>query len=156
MKIRFVLNGESVSVESSMTRRLLDVIRSDFDLTGTKEGCSEGECGACLVYLDKELVNACLIPMGNVVGREVLTIEGLSNSEEYKRIEKAFIDEGGVQCGYCTPGFVMSTNELIKTNKDLNEDEIKDGLSGNLCRCTGYQSIVEAVKKLSGEGSNNG
>lgn len=156
MKIKFVLNGEKVSVESSMTRRLLDVIRSDFDLIGTKEGCSEGECGACLVYLDGELVNACLVPMGNVVEKEVVTIEGLSSSVEYKRIEKAFMDEGGVQCGYCTPGFVMSTSSLIKEDKELSEEEILEALSGNLCRCTGYQSIVKAVKSLSGEGKDNG
>lgn len=148
MKIKFKLNHENVVAETSLSKRLLDVIREDFDLTGTKEGCAEGECGACLLYIDNILVNSCLVPMANVVGKHVLTIEAFSLTKDYKKIEKAFIDSGAVQCGYCTPGMVMAVHELLKTYSNPTMDQVKEGLSGNLCRCTGYQSIFEAVQKL--------
>lgn len=151
MTITFTLNGKEVTVESSLSRRLLDVIRIDLGLTGTKEGCGEGECGACQVYLDGELVNSCLVPMANVMGRDVMTIEGYSETTEYKRIEKVFIEEGAVQCGFCTPGMVMATGALLKDNPHPDKLEVREGLAGNICRCTGYQTIFKAVEKLAKE-----
>lgn len=148
MKINFILNDENVSCETTYSRRLLDVIREDFDLTGTKEGCAEGECGACLVFLDDVLVNACLVPMANVVNKEVLTIEAFSKTKAYQSIEAAFVKAGAVQCGFCTPGMVMAIHELLRKNSSPTALEVKEGLSGNLCRCTGYQSIFEAVEIL--------
>lgn len=146
MRISFKLNHQSVDVESTLSRRLLDVIREDFNLTGTKEGCAEGECGACLVFVDDLLVNSCLVPMANVIDKHVITIEAFATTPEYKKIEKALLDTGGVQCGFCTPGMVMAIHELLKHNSHPDDEAIKEGLSGNLCRCTGYQTIFEAVK----------
>lgn len=151
MKITFTLNGEPVTVETTLSMRLLDVIRNDLGLTGTKEGCGEGECGACQVYLDGKLVNSCLVPMNNVIGKEVLTIEGFAKTEAYKKIEKGYIEEGGVQCGFCTPGMVMATHALLRDNPHPNDAEIKEGLAGNICRCTGYQTIFKAIHKLAKE-----
>ena len=148
MKINFKLNHENVIADTTLSKRLLDVIREDFNLTGTKEGCAEGECGACLVYVDDVLMNSCLVPMANVVDKHVLTIEAISKTDSYKKIEHAFIKAGAVQCGYCTPGMVLAVNELLKNNSNPNLDEVKEGLSGNLCRCTGYQSIFDAVQML--------
>lgn len=149
--IIFTLNGEKVTVKTTLSRRLLDVIRIDLGLTGTKEGCGEGECGACQVYLDGKIVNSCLVPMSNVIGREVQTIEGFAKTKAYEKIEKAYIEEGAVQCGFCTPGMVMATNALLKDNAHPNSKEIKEGLAGNICRCTGYQTIFKAVKKIADE-----
>jgi len=146
--IEFVLNGQTVSVKTSLSRRLLDVLREDFRFTGTKEGCGEGECGACVVFLNDQLVNSCLLPMNAVIGQNVLTIEGFSQTRRYKEIENAFVDAGAVQCGFCTPGMVMATEYLLKNYKHPTEDQIKEGLSGNICRCTGYQAILTAVKRL--------
>lgn len=148
MKINFTLNHESVSCDTTYSKRLLDVIREDFDLTGTKEGCAEGECGACLVFLDDVLVNSCLVPMANVVDKEVITIEAFAKTKPYKSIEAAFVKAGAVQCGFCTPGMVMAIHELLRKNPKPSVEEVKEGLSGNLCRCTGYQSIFEAVEML--------
>jgi carbon-monoxide dehydrogenase small subunit len=148
MKIKFTLNNKAVEVDSTLSRRLIDVIREDFKLTGTKEGCAEGECGACLLFVDDELMNSCLVPMANVVDKDVLTIEGFSQTEGYKNIEKAFMTSGGVQCGFCTPGMVMAVYDLLRKRPNPDLDDIKEGLSGNLCRCTGYQMIFEAVELL--------
>ena len=148
MKINFKLNHKEVTCDTSYSRRLLDCIREDFDLTGTKEGCAEGECGACMVFIDDLLVNSCMVPMANVVDREVITIEAFSETEAYKSIAKAFVDAGAVQCGYCTPGMVMAVYELVRKNVNPTPEEVKEALSGNLCRCTGYQSIFEAVELL--------
>ena len=131
MKITFTLNGEQVTVETTLSMRLLDVIRNDLGLTGTKEGCGEGECGACQVYLDGKLVNSCLVPMNNVIGKEVLTIEGFAKTEAYKKIEEGYIEEGGVQCGFCTPGMIIATESLLNKNPHPSDFEIKIGLSGN-------------------------
>lgn len=146
MLIKFDLNNESVEIETSLSKRLLDVIREDFDLTGTKEGCAEGECGACLLYLDDQLVNSCIVPMANVIGKHVYTIEAFSKTAAYQRIEEALLSSGGVQCGFCIPGMVMAIHELLKSNQKPDDEAIKEGLSGNLCRCTGYQTIFDAVK----------
>ena len=151
MKITFILNKELVTVDTTLSMRLLDVIRNDFGLTGTKEGCGEGECGACQVYLDGELVNSCLVPMSNVIGKEVMTIEGFAKTQKYKKIEKAYVEEGAVQCGFCTPGMVMATNSLLESIPHPNEAQIKEGLAGNICRCTGYQTIIKAVKNIAKE-----
>jgi carbon-monoxide dehydrogenase small subunit len=147
-RVNFILNGQKVSVESSLSRRLLDVLREDFQLTGTKEGCGEGECGACVVFLNNQLVNSCLLPMNSVMDQEVLTIEGLAQTERFKIIEDAFVAAGAVQCGFCTPGMVMATEYLVRRYKHPTDEEIKEGLSGNICRCTGYQTILEAVKRV--------
>lgn len=148
MKIDFILNNEPVTIDTTLSRRLLDCIREDFHLTGTKEGCAEGECGACIVFMDDKIVNSCIVPMANVIGKEVVTIESFSLTDEYKTIEKAFIEAGAVQCGFCTPGMVMAIHYLLKNNPDPTVEEVREGLSGNLCRCTGYQSIFEAVQSL--------
>lgn len=145
---RFILNGNPTEVPDDLTRRLLDIIRVDQGLTGTKESCQEGECGACLVLVDDEIYNSCLVPVGNVIDRYVITIEDFSKSDIYKKIEDAFLDAGAVQCGFCTPGMVMATYALIKTGKKYTLEEIKLALSGNLCRCTGYQMIFKAVQIL--------
>ena len=148
MKIEFNLNHKLVEVDTTLSRRLLDVVREDFDLTGTKEGCAEGECGACLVFMDEEIVNSCMIPMANVIGKKTVTIEEFSKTSEYKSIEGAFLEAGAVQCGFCTPGMVMAIHYLLKNNPSPTSEEVKEGLSGNLCRCTGYQAIFEAVEIL--------
>lgn len=156
MKINFRLNHQDVEVESSLSRRLLDVIREDFDLIGTKEGCAEGECGACLIYMDDVLVNSCMIPMANAVGKTIVTIEAIAKTDSYQKIEAAFTNAGAVQCGYCTPGMVMAVNELMKVHPDPTLDDVKEGLSGNLCRCTGYQMIFDAVEHLKKGGYKHG
>lgn len=144
----YTLNGDIKSIPRDLSRRLLDVIRIDEDLTGTKEGCQEGECGACLVFIDDQLINACLVPMANVIDKSVVTVEAFAQTEDYQRIEKAFVESGAVQCGYCTPGMVMAVAALLKSGRSLDENTVREGLSGNLCRCTGYQTIFEAVKNL--------
>lgn len=153
---QYTLNGEKKFIDYALSRRLLDVIRINEGLTGTKEGCQEGECGACLVFIDGEIFNSCLVPMSNVIGKSVVTIEAYSKTEEYRRIEKAFQDTGAVQCGYCTPGMVMATAALLKSGIPLDEESVRIGLSGNLCRCTGYQTIFEAVCSLKESGCENG
>jgi len=145
MKISFVLNGRRVEVDVSPGRRLLDLLREDFGFTGTKEGCGEGECGACTVLVNGRPRLSCLTAAIQVEGKEVLTIEGLRENGELHPIQRAFVEAAGVQCGFCTPGFIMAAYALLKENPDPTPEEVKDWLSGNLCRCTGYQQIVEAV-----------
>ncbi|RLD18201.1 MAG: (2Fe-2S)-binding protein [Caldiserica bacterium] len=148
MKVRFKLNGKWVDVEVSPLKTLLEVLRENFNLTGTKEGCGKGECGACTVILDGKAVNSCLIPISQVDGKEVITIEGITKNNELHPIQKAFIEEGAVQCGFCTPGFVMSVKALLDKKKKPSDEEIKEAIEGNLCRCTGYVKILKAIKKL--------
>ncbi|MBQ3404996.1 MAG: (2Fe-2S)-binding protein [Oscillospiraceae bacterium] len=150
--IEFVLNGEKVSWEGPDTERLLDVLREDFRLTGVKCGCKEGECGACSVIFDGELANSCLIPMAKADGAEIMTIEGLRELDCFRVLDRAFAEPAAVQCGFCTPGMVLAAYSLLKKNPHPDENEIRDGLSGNLCRCTGYRAIVEAVKLAAKEG----
>lgn len=152
MKISFVINHKKVSVDVTPSMRLLDVIRNELKLTGTKEGCGEGECGACTVLVNEEPVNSCLTPVANVEGKEVLTIEGFKETKEYRVIADAFADMGGSQCGFCTPGMILVTYALLKNNPHPSDDEIRFALSGNLCRCTGYQAIINAVKIASEKG----
>ncbi|MEZ0392520.1 MAG: (2Fe-2S)-binding protein [Pseudobdellovibrionaceae bacterium] len=146
-KISFEVNGKPVTVEAHSMERLLDVLRESLHLTGTKEGCGEGECGACSVFLDGELVNSCLIPVSQVLNRKILTIEGLSKEGGLHPVQKSFLQHGGAQCGICTPGMVMAAVSLLEKNKNPSRDEIKEALAGNLCRCTGYMKIFDSVEK---------
>ena len=146
MKLKFTLNGRTVEISVPADKTLLRILREDVRIMGTKEGCEEGQCGACTVLLDGRAVNACLVPAVQLEGREVLTIEGLSDGIRLHKIQQAFVDSGAVQCGYCTPGMVMSAFALLSENPKPSEDEIRGAISGNLCRCTGYQKIIDAVK----------
>lgn len=152
MKINFVINDHKVSIDVDPSMRLVDVIRNELHLTGTKEGCGEGECGACTVLVEGQPYNSCLTPVINVANKNVLTIEGFKLTPEYRVIADAFADMGGSQCGFCTPGMILVTYALLKRNPHPSEEEIRFALSGNLCRCTGYQAIINAVKKASEKG----
>jgi len=146
MKIRLTVNRKRFEGDVDVETRLLDLVRERLHLTGTKEGCGEGECGACTVLVDGRPVNSCLVLAAQADGTDVLTIEGLADGECLHPIQQAFIDAGGVQCGFCTPGFVMSAYALLRDTPDPTDDEIRSALEGNLCRCTGYAGIVEAVR----------
>ncbi|GAA0182468.1 (2Fe-2S)-binding protein [Clostridium sediminicola] len=146
-KYSFKVNGKNITVESSDTTTLLEILREDLGLIGTKEGCGKGECGACTVLLNGKAVNSCIILVPQVEGQEVITIEGLNDDLESKHIQEAFIDEGAVQCGFCTPGMVVSSKALLMKNDNPSKEEIREGLSGNLCRCTGYTKIIDAVEE---------
>ena len=138
--MRFTLNGRDSSFEGSGSRRLLDVLREDLRQTGTKEGCGEGECGACSVLIDGEVVNSCLVAVGQVEGRHVVTIEGLQSP-----LQQAFIEYGAAQCGICTPGMLLAAHVLLQRTQRPSEADVREALAGNLCRCTGYTKIIEAV-----------
>ena len=146
-KIEFTLNGKPVSITTDPLRRLIDVLREDFGCVGVKEGCSEGECGACSIIKNGKLVTPCIIPVGAVQGAELLTIEGIRDTEKGKCIIEAYAEGGAVQCGFCTPGMIMATIAIYAKNRNPSEEEIRKGMSGNLCRCTGYVKILEAVRK---------
>jgi carbon-monoxide dehydrogenase small subunit len=143
--IKFTLNGRTVETNSPATARLLDLLRDEFELIGTKEGCGEGECGACSVMVNNLLQNSCLIPIGSIEGAEIQTIESLMETEQFKILDESYSTAGGVQCGYCIPGMVMASAALLSKNPHPSEAEIREGISGNLCRCTGYNMIVEAI-----------
>ena len=144
----FILNGEACHTEMPEDATLLKVLRDILHLTGTKEGCGEGDCGACTVMVDGRSVNSCLFPAVQAEGCQVMTIEGVEAHPELARIQKAFVDYGAVQCGFCSPGMIMSTVALLKKNPKPTEEEIRRGLSGNICRCTGYQAMVDAIQSL--------
>ncbi|MBI9109099.1 MAG: (2Fe-2S)-binding protein [Spirochaetales bacterium] len=144
--IEFTLDGKKARFETSPEKRLLDVLREDAGIKGVKEGCGEGECGACSVLRNGRLVNSCSIPVIAVHGDDILTIEGFSRTESYRIISDSYAEAGAVQCGFCTPGFIMATAALLNENPTPDEGEIRKALSGNLCRCTGYTMIIEAVK----------
>ena len=146
MTLDFYVNDKAVSVIADPGRRLIDILREDLGLTGTKEGCGEGECGACTVLLDGKAANACLVLAIHLAGKKVVTIEGLSVAGELGPLQNAFIDEGAVQCGYCTTGMIMSAKALLMENPEPTEEDIKIAISGNICRCTGYSQIVRAVR----------
>ena len=148
-KIKFNLNNKEIKVDIDPSRRLIDFLREDMHLTGTKEGCGEGSCGACLVLLDGYSVNSCLIPMANVVNHSIITIEEFKKSERFNVLYTSFSEEGGSQCGFCTPGMIIAAESLLAHNPHPTEAEIRKAMSGNLCRCTGYQAIVNAVKLAS-------
>jgi aerobic carbon-monoxide dehydrogenase small subunit len=144
--ITITVNGVARSCEAHPMERLLDVLREKLGLTGTKEGCGEGECGACSVLLNGELVNSCLVPVGQAVNSEVLTIEGIGSPGKLDPVQEAFLVCGGSQCGMCTPGMIVAAKCLLTRNPRPNREEIREGLNGNLCRCTGYMRIFEAVE----------
>ncbi len=145
VEIACTVNGERRRFKAYPMARLLDVLREELRLTGTKEGCGEGECGACTVWVDGEIVNSCLVPVLQVEGSEIKTIEGLADGEQLHAVQEAFIACGGAQCGICTPGMVMAAVNLLERTVHPTETEIRTGLAGNLCRCTGYMKIFEAV-----------
>jgi carbon-monoxide dehydrogenase small subunit len=145
VEIEFSVNGETRSVEANPMARLLDVLREQLHLTGTKEGCGEGECGACSVFINGKIVNSCLVPVAQVQGAEIKTIEGVASDNQLHAVQQAFIDCGGAQCGICTPGMVLAAVDLLERNPNPNAAEIRTGLAGNLCRCTGYMKIFESV-----------
>ena len=150
-KVEFLLNGKKTILEVPSHRLLLDLLRDEIGLTGTKEGCGTGDCGACTVFLDGKPVNSCLVLSGEIDGAELVTIEGLKSGPELHPVQKAFIEDGGVQCGYCTSGMLMMVKSLLDENLNPTEEEIRFALSGNLCRCTGYAKIVLAVKDAAKE-----
>jgi len=139
------VNGEQRTLQAFPMERLLDVLREQLRLTGTKEGCGEGECGACTVLIDGRIVNSCLVPVAQVEGASIKTIEGVATGEQLHAVQQAFIDCGGAQCGICTPGMVIAAVDLLERNPDPTEIDIRNGLAGNLCRCTGYMKIFESV-----------
>ncbi len=145
MLIECKVNGERRKLDVFPMARLLDVLREQLQLTGTKEGCGEGECGACTVVLDGHIVNSCLVPVAQVNGAEISTIEGVAHNDQLHAVQQAFIQHGGAQCGICTPGMVLAAIDLLKRNPQPTEDDIRNGLAGNLCRCTGYMKIFESV-----------
>ena len=144
-EISFTVNGAPKKVSACPMERLLDVLRLDLRLTGAKEGCGEGECGSCSVLLDGVLVNSCLVPVLQAAGTSIVTIEGLATGNELHSLQKAFLECGGAQCGICTPGMILAAFHLLNGKPEPTMEEIREGLSGNLCRCTGYNQIVEAV-----------
>ena len=145
VRVRITVNSKAHSLEVYPMARLLDVLREQLRLTGTKEGCGEGECGACTVLLNGEIVNSCLVPVAQVDGAEITTIEGVAVGDQLHSVQQAFIEHGGAQCGICTPGMVLAAVDLLSRNPQPTEDEIRVGLAGNLCRCTGYMKIFESV-----------
>jgi carbon-monoxide dehydrogenase small subunit len=144
-RLSLKVNGEEHFVETYPMERLLDVLRETLRLTGTKEGCGEGECGACSVLIDGKLVNSCLVPVAQVGEAEIITIEGLASEQLLHPVQKAFLECGGAQCGMCTPGMIIATACLLKRHTHPTEEQIREGLNGNLCRCTGYMRIFQAV-----------
>ena len=148
MKIDFELNGRACSREVPGMTRLLDLLREEIGATGTKEGCGEGECGACTVLLEGTPVCSCLVPSVPVIGRKVQTVEGLETSTGLHRIQEAFVEHGAAQCGICTPGFLMMAASMCESKEPVSEESVRESLAGNLCRCTGYQKIVEAVVEV--------
>src|SRR6266511_247177 len=145
MKINFEINGVVREIDAPPMKRLLDVLREDLRLTGTKEGCGEGECGACSVLIDGEVVDSCLVAVGQVEGRDVTTVEGLADGGRLSALQQAFIEHGAAQCGICTPGMLLAAHVLLQRPARPDADAVREGLAGNLCRCTGYTKIIDAV-----------
>ena len=151
-EIAFTVNGESKTVHAYPMERLLDVLRHQLGLTGAKEGCGEGECGSCSVLLDGVLVNSCLVPVLQAQGAHITTIEGLADKSGLQRLQQKMLDFGGAQCGICTPGIILAASHLLSKKPYPTTEEIREGLSGNLCRCTGYAQICEAIAETSRAG----
>ncbi len=145
MSFQFTVNGEAVEVHATGTRRLLDVLREDLALTGTKEGCGEGECGACSVLVDGAVVDACLVPVSQAQGTHISTVEGLAAPGTLGVLQQAFLETGGAQCGICTPGMLMAGAAFLASGMEASEDNIREAIAGNLCRCTGYTKIIDAI-----------
>ncbi len=151
--IRFQLNGKEVAYVGSTTDRLLDVLRETFHMTSVKCGCKEGECGACSVLINGTLINSCCVAMGAVAGDDVVTLEGFRETERFAVLDKAFAEVSAVQCGFCIPGMILAAEALLSKNAHPTEDQIREALSGNLCRCTGYNAIINAVNIAAKEGN---
>ena len=145
VQMQFTVNGKPHRVQVFAMARLLDVLREELQLTGIKEGCGEGECGACSVMLDGRIVNSCLVPVGQAEGSDIRTIEGVASEDELHAVQQAFIEHGGAQCGICTPGMVLAAVDLLDRNPQPTEADVRTALAGNLCRCTGYMKIFESV-----------
>ena len=155
MRIEMTINGALYYTDVPPMKPLLAVLREDLGFAGPKEGCGEGECGACSVIIDGKLVNACLVPAVQASGSEILTVEGLGDPDDMDLLQRAFVSEGAVQCGFCTPGMVMAARALLEENPTPTRDEIKVALSGNICRCTGYEKIYDAVEKAAREAARS-
>jgi carbon-monoxide dehydrogenase small subunit len=151
VKVNFILNNKLVSLEVAPNCRAIDMLRENLDLTGTKIGCGEGDCGACTIIIDGKTANSCLVLAAQLDGKNVVTIEGLGSYDKLDTLQQAFIDEGAVQCGFCTPGMLLSAKVLLDNNPKPNRQEIMQSLSGNLCRCTGYAKIANAIEKACGK-----
>jgi aerobic-type carbon monoxide dehydrogenase small subunit (CoxS/CutS family) len=151
IKLNFTLNGVPICVEVDPRERLIDLLRNRLGLTGTKEGCGEGECGACTILVNAKPVNSCLMLAVQVQGQEVLTIEGIGSRQKPHPVQRAFVEVGAVQCGYCTPGMILAAVALLQANPRPNRKEIRQAMSGNLCRCTGYENIILAVEQAARE-----
>ena len=147
MKFSFRINGLDRNVKAAPMKRLLDVLREDLRLTGTKEGCGEGECGACSVIVDAEVINSCLVPVCQVQASAILTVEGLARDGRLDPLQRAFLECGGAQCGICTPGMLIAARALLDSNAQPTRDEVKEAIAGNLCRCTGYVKIIDAIEQ---------
>jgi carbon-monoxide dehydrogenase small subunit len=145
--ITVTINGDEHRIEVPPMRRLLDVLREDLRLTGAKEGCGEGECGSCSVLMNGDLVNSCLVPAIQADGAELITVEGMASDGRLSPIQRCFLEKGGAQCGICTPGMMLATHHLLAKYPQPTEEQIREGLAGNLCRCTGYMRIFEAVRE---------
>jgi carbon-monoxide dehydrogenase small subunit len=151
-EVSFVVNGEAKSVRAYPMERLLDILRRQLGLTGAKEGCGEGECGSCSVLMDGALVNSCLVPVLQAQGAKIVTIEGISHGPQLHALQQAFLECGGAQCGICTPGIILAALHLLEKKPRVSLDDIREGLAGNLCRCTGYTQICEAVVAAAAQG----
>ncbi|MEN3332529.1 MAG: aerobic carbon-monoxide dehydrogenase small subunit [Blastocatellia bacterium] len=147
MRIAFKINGSEREVDAPPMQRALDVLREALRLTGTKEGCGEGECGACSIIVDGEVVNACLIPICQLQNVSIITVEGLARDGRFDPLQQAFLETGGAQCGICTPGMLIAARALLDVNSRPTRDEIKEAIAGNLCRCTGYVKIIDAIEQ---------
>lgn len=153
VEISFTINGEKLTKQVDPNKTLLNYIREELDLTGTKEGCGAGECGACTILVDGKAVNSCLMLAVEADGKEITTIEGVSDGYNLDPLQEAFIENAALQCGFCTPGMIMSAKALFKKNPTPNEEEVKSAISGNLCRCTGYKKIIDAIMDISKQNS---
>jgi aerobic carbon-monoxide dehydrogenase small subunit len=150
LKIAFTLNGGPRVIDVAADRRVVDILREDLGLTGTKESCGAGDCGACTILVDGESRLSCLMLAAQLEGRDIVTIEAFADEKPLHAIQQAFVEHGGVQCGFCTPGMILAALDLLNRNPNPSRDEIRAGLSGNLCRCTGYQKIVDTIEVASG------
>jgi aerobic carbon-monoxide dehydrogenase small subunit len=150
--IEFNLNNKKVTYEGDPSKRLLDVLREDFLIIGVKEGCGEGECGACSVLINGRLANSCITAVGSLANTSVITVEGFKDTKQYELLEETFAKAGAVQCGFCTPGMIMAAQSLLSSHSNPTEEDIREAISGNLCRCTGYNMIIDAVKMAAEQG----
>ncbi len=154
-KISFTVNGQTVNLDADVRESLFEVLRNRLGYTGVKKGCGVGECGACTVLIDGSTVDSCIYLAVWAEGKNIVTIEGVAKNGELSRVQKAFVEEGAVQCGFCTPGYILTATAIVDSGKKYTREEIKRELSGHLCRCTGYQNIIKAVEKALAEAENN-